>query len=185
MWKILFFFKVSQNVEPSSFRWWHFYKSWCHSFNKSFTVTFDNIWHCIKQDFVLNAWQLERFTCHQIAKRQYKSLIAFNWIGPNHVFLWVKLNQNQKFWANINPRSVTSILNISQNPGFFIKGIHQLMQHYMCGYVCQFELLDEWTFELLNFRLLDETCSMKVCKWEYRVFSNIQNFLQNFIQHDC
>ena len=40
----------------------------------------------------------------------------------------------------------------------FAIGIHQLMQYYKCGYVLHFELLNEWTFELLNFRMLDETC---------------------------
>ena len=33
-----------------------------------------------------------------------------------------------------------------------------------CGYVRHFELWSEWTFELLNFRMLDETCWMKVCE---------------------
>ena len=46
----------------------------------------------------------------------------------------------------------------------FVIAIHQLMQHCKCGYVLHIELLNEWTFELLNFTVLDETCLMKVCE---------------------
>ena len=69
-------------------------------------------------------------------------------------------------------------------PLLLVIWIHQILQHYKCGYVRHFELWNEWTFELLNFRMLDETCRMKVCEWEYRLSSNIRNSVQNFIQNE-
>ena len=44
----------------------------------------------------------------------------------------------------------------------FAIGIHQLMQHYKCGYLSHFELLNQWTFGLFNFRMLDKSVQMRI-----------------------
>ena len=45
-------------------------------------------------------------------------------------------------------------------------------------------ILNYWMNELLNLRILNETCWMKLCEWEYWVSSNIRSSVQNFILHE-
>ena len=111
--------------------------------------------------------------------------------NPSHpfcTFLWIQsdllfLTLFWCCWSNSSHFSFSPIF-LFPSVEFFVIGIHQLMQHCKCGYVRHFKLLNEWTFELLNLTMLDETYWMKVCEWKYRVSSNIWNSVQNFIQHE-
>ena len=61
--------------------------------------------------------------------------------------------------------------------GFFVIGIHQLMQHYKRGYVRHFELLNESIFELWNFRR-----NMLDVGWN--IFNeSVRTRISSFMQH--
>ena len=59
------------------------------------------------------------------------------------MIFYLKLSHDLKVSPLTSPFHLFSCFS---SAGFLVIGIHLLMQHYKCGYVLHFELLNEWTF---------------------------------------